>query len=645
MSHWAFSELRGDDVRRGANDEVLFKEEQAAEGEYAGTDALVREVLQNAVDARHGAGPVRVRIALHDASDAPMAERLEHYFGRLRAPLEAKQIAYNGRAAPKIPCRFLVVEDFGTRGLEGDTLLFRDPPPGDTTRQYFYWFWRNIGRSGKTGDDLGRWGLGKTVYRAASRVGSMFGLTVRESDGRRLLMGQSVLQIHETAGREYKPEGYWCGGQNADGLPLPIDDAHELAQFSREWRITRRDEPGLSVVSPYVPDELRADRLAQAVALHFFVRILRGELEVEVSGSGLGTVRLDREGIAAACGKMTWDGPHRTKRHIAPPIEFVRKCLSLKVDAETELLGRERIPDWREGIFPPPMLEDLRRKFADGGLIGVRVQISLPRRCGEAKVGRFDVWLQRNDDGGRCDSYYVREGMTITQINSQASKRGVRALVVVDPGPMAELLGDAEGPAHKDWDTSEERPEKNWKLWKGRIKFVRRAVDGLVELLTPVNAEPNFDLLADFFSIERTSGPQRQRTAGDDTEKKPAFAPPPAEPKWYRISERTGGGGFSVIRDSSAPLPANASLRVAVAYDLPKGDPLRNWSKMDFEISNHGGGLMPKGKGLKAKLLQGNVLMLHDIEEEFHFAVDGFDRHRDLLVRVDELTSDGEIEA
>jgi hypothetical protein len=46
--------------------------------------------------------------------------------------------------------------------LEGDTELFHDPPDGDSSRQDFYWFWRNIGRSSKTGDDLGRWGLGKT---------------------------------------------------------------------------------------------------------------------------------------------------------------------------------------------------------------------------------------------------------------------------------------------------------------------------------------------------------------------------------------------------------------------------------------------------------------------------------------------------
>ena len=117
-------------------------------------------------------------LAVHEISDAPPAKRLVHYFSRLQAPLAGRQIELTTGGLPARPCRFLVCEDFGTGGLEGDTLLFSDPSPNSKSVPDFDWFWRNIGRSGKTGDDLGRWGLGKTVYRAASGVGSMFGLTI-----------------------------------------------------------------------------------------------------------------------------------------------------------------------------------------------------------------------------------------------------------------------------------------------------------------------------------------------------------------------------------------------------------------------------------------------------------------------------------
>lgn len=148
MGNWVFEELRGAAVRRDPNEAVLFKTEQTGEGEYAGNDALVREILQNAVDARSGNDPARVRLAIHNPGDAPAATRLAHYFERLQAPLTARQIEFDS-GVPSLPCRFLVCEDFGTRGLEGDTALFQDPSSTDKTRQDFFWFWRNIGRSAR----------------------------------------------------------------------------------------------------------------------------------------------------------------------------------------------------------------------------------------------------------------------------------------------------------------------------------------------------------------------------------------------------------------------------------------------------------------------------------------------------------------
>jgi hypothetical protein len=384
MGNWVFEELRGAAVRRDPNEAVLFKTEQAGEGEYAGNDALVREILQNAVDARAGAGPVRVRLAIHEPGDAPPPARLAYYFQRLREPLKARQIECNSAGVPQVPCRFLVCEDFGTRGLEGDTALFQDPQFGDRACQDFFWFWRNIGRSAKTGDDLGRWGLGKTVYRAVSRVGCMLGLAIRQSDRQPLLMGQAVLPIHRHEGKEYMPEGYWCGSQNASGLPMPIQQGPELSQFCREWHLTRTTEPGLSVVAPFVPDELKADRVLQAVAVHFFTRIVRGELVVEVVRPGVGSVTLDQRGIQNACDLIAWDGPKRTKRHVAPPISFAKRCLNLQPSASTQLLGTERLPELADKSFSEVKVLARKDSWTCTSAGNMRAHAATPITCGKA---------------------------------------------------------------------------------------------------------------------------------------------------------------------------------------------------------------------------------------------------------------------
>ena len=111
-------------------------------------------------------------------------------------------------------------------------------------------------------------------------------------------------------------------------------------------------------------------------------------------------------------------------------------------------------------------------------------------------------------------------------------------------------------------------------------------------------------------------------------------------PKWFQITQRAGG--FTVRRSSDLSLPENAALRISVAYDIPRGDPLRNWNRLDFVISDTGEGLHPKSRGVKAESLRGNTMLLMALEEDFRFTVDGFDRHRDLFIRVDDASDQEE---
>jgi hypothetical protein len=71
---WIFERLAGAAVRRDPNETQLFKTEQTEEGEYADTDDLVREILQNSMDAAIGDGPVRIRLALHTHQELPASE-------------------------------------------------------------------------------------------------------------------------------------------------------------------------------------------------------------------------------------------------------------------------------------------------------------------------------------------------------------------------------------------------------------------------------------------------------------------------------------------------------------------------------------------------------------------------------------------
>jgi hypothetical protein len=490
MTTWVFSKVPADAVRRDPNETELFKTEQSGEGEYSGTDALVRETIQNSLDAKNGFEPVRIRFALYSNSDLPANHRLSTYFARLEPALEFRQIEFDLTGVPNLINGFMVCEDFGTTGLSGDPYLVKDPDKGSTDKQDFYWFWRNIGRSGKTGVDLGRWGLGKTVYRAASRVGCMFGLTVRKSDGKELLMGQAVLKIHNYQAKEHAPEGFWCSGCNNTGTPLPIESNDELQRFRSEWKLSRESEPGLSVVIPYVAEELKAESILRLAVVNFFVPIIQGHLVIEVSGpSKLGKrdeYRVDRDSIDSVCEKLTWNGKVSVKLSAAPPIEFTRGCLKeLPSAQETLVLGETKVPTLDDSSFTPELLVALRRKYAAGEIVAVKVRAYLPRKKGNPAIGELTAFVQRTGDSQRHESYYVREGMTITKLNTKRGVNGVQGLVIVKPGDLASLLGDTEGPAHTTWDTSnDDRPNQTLKTWKGRVAFFSNILDALNEKLS-----------------------------------------------------------------------------------------------------------------------------------------------------------------
>ncbi len=172
------------------------------QGEFFASDAisdpgtaLVREGIQNALDAGAKDGsPVLVRILVSGKDERA---EVEEFFGEVA--WEHFKSSGNGINPNAIPtaagrCRFIAFEDFSTSGLEGDSAeAFRSPSGG---KNHFYHFFRAEGQTDKDASDRGSWGVGKHVFLRASQVSSILALTVRANDGRRMLMGKSVLKSH-----------------------------------------------------------------------------------------------------------------------------------------------------------------------------------------------------------------------------------------------------------------------------------------------------------------------------------------------------------------------------------------------------------------------------------------------------------------
>ena len=636
---WTFNEQTSS-VNRDPFEAQFFAE---AEDDAHRTDALVRETVQNAKDARQSGGPATVRFAIHELAERPAW--VGPYLEGLLPHLRAERVGLD--PGPDGPLRWLVYEDFGTHGLRGEVDRVEDPPAdGSAGRQDFFWFWRNVGRSGKTGEDLGRWGLGKSVLPAASLINAMVGLTVRSDDpGRPLLLGQCLVPGHRVGGKDYEPQGFFHDGETTKGrrpVYLPAEEAEVIEAFERDWRTTRRGRAGLSVVVPFLRDEIVADDLLRSAALHWFVAILEGKLVVEIADPD-GTVRrLDRSNLEAMAAALSWTGTKRDKRHRPPPVSLAEWAVARRAEGmpqQTELAGAGKSPSWGEELFSPGLLDRLRADFAARRRVALRVRLQLEMKENGPVDTHFDAFFEFDEGLKSGEDDFARDGMSISGIQTLGSgQRGLRGLLLVGDGQLSSLLGDVEGPAHKDWNTSNKRPEKRFKTWSRRVTFVRDALKHLAVLLETPPKGLDRDLLADLFGLDdvakQPAGGKRPKRAKSG----PTPLPPKIEtgpPKWFRVSQNADG--FAVRRDPAATVPAGAALRVRFAYEGGGGSPLDRHDPIDFDLL---GGpttlLVPPvtTDGATATATGANeLLIVPDGGETFRVRVRGFDPLRDLIVR------------
>jgi hypothetical protein len=643
MTIWSFERRSPKSMKRDPFEAEFFTGEEDDENVYGRTDALVREAIQNCLDARNEdfTGPIRIRFFLPSEHHKLDRDDASFLLAGLLPHLDAlKNEFVNSNKLPKM--NYLVVEDFGTRGLAGDPNRTADPTPEHRDREDFYWFWRNVGRSGKGGADIGRWGLGKTVFPATSKINALFAFTVRSTDHRKMLMGQAITKIHRIDSIEYVPEGFFCDPDRSDDLQMPFENEEMLRRFCELFGLQRKDEPGLSVVVPFSFDRLKETEIVRSVIVHFFMPILRGHLTVTVSGPS-GDVVLDACGIEEEASKLTWSGNRKEKKHAPPPFALGRWAIDTQIH-DIELLidpAKPKVPAWGDQVFPTGALDRLRARYQSGTRIGIRVPMSIERLDGTVDA-YFDVFLERDADLPTGEDHFVREGMTISRISTLSGRRGLRGLLLVEDKHLSALLGDAEGPAHTEWGTGEVRPEQSYRTWKRRVTFVRNAIAQLDILLSPPPDKLSEDWLQDIFSIERhkTDGPKKSKKR---TLAQPGPVPPPsippASPRSYLLTQTDGGFRLKgAHREVGTPV----RLRVNVAYDLDGGNPYRAYSVIDFRFDeDRYAPLKFASRGLVLIERMRNTLLVEPDGSDFLLEITGFDPLRDLVVSVREEGEQG----
>lgn len=624
---WHFREIRPGDTSREATGGEFFSNDSLAHGF---PQALVREGIQNSLDAHSGAKPTRIRIFLSEAAGAADPASVAPFCESLFAHLAAEP---NDRMEPPVAeekCPFLVFEDFETKGLEGEIKQWS----AREGKNPFFAFLRAEGVSGKSEKDRGRWGIGKFVFPRSSRARTFFALTVRESDQTRspLLMGRAILHGHMLDDAERVPDGYFGKPELVKGCEfiLPVDDTDVTARFETVFGIERKREPGLSVVVPwYLESEITLPEVVKAAIREYFLPISAGRLIVDVA-TPTASYKLDKESLDAVISSLG----EAFDSEVRPLLDLARFATDDSTSGKRILLSPHSLvggPRWGPELIPELINQTIRAELASGRPAAVRVPVTVKPKHRVAEQTHFDVYLVSDPQNEFAVTTFVRDDIAIPG-QRPIRVTDYRALVHIEKGAMATLLGDAENPSHTQWNRDGDNFRTKYENGQSYLIFVQQSAKKILDFVNGSQTARDPDLLSDIFfrpgerSLQRPRAVQRRSKRGQ----KPPVPPPPLPPRLQRYVIRTTRSGFS-IGPGKDPLPGPFALQVKAAYDIPSGDPFKKFHRADFSFSRSD--IKFECGQASFDVTADNSLSLKIHQPGFAFHASGFDPNRDLVVR------------
>lgn len=626
---WKFNKMRPSDKAR----EPIQGEFFASDAISNPGEALIREGIQNSLDARCNGERVLVRIRVSGADGAVAREVVAPFLNGLDEHLRAP-----GNGLREIPgeqenCPVLIFEDFGTTGLTGDPNEWR-PPLGvnvSAWQNHFYHFFRAEGKSDKGSKSIGSWGVGKQVFPRSSRVNTVFGLTVRSDDQKKLLMGMAVLKSHDLNGIRYTPDGLL--GRPADNgdddITLPIEDEAFINQFCKSFDIQRGNDPGLTIVVPWCDLDLNDENLVCAVLRGYFWPILRGQLDVIVEARSIETL-LDAKSLESEIRKFG----NELEQEMSSLVELAKWAGSLDKNGLVRLARTDtsRAWQWSKELFPMDSIEDLRLRYERGDKIALRVSVAVREKNQEARDTYFDVFMVRDGSEQSGRPFFIREGIIIPDVRPPRT-RGVRAIVNAEDEAVALFLKNAENPAHTQWQHDGANFRGKYASGKSDLDFVKYAVHEIVNILCEQDKKEDRTLLADLFSIPAPPEEQeirtREKKKPENKGKEPEEPlPPEPRPRPFIIDRIVGG--FVVRNGDTNDAQPPKALLIRAAYHVRRGNPFKKYDPADFDFAQ----LKTQLKGVIVLEKKENKLRVKVDAEDFRIEVAGFDPKRDVRLEV-----------
>lgn len=625
--------------------EVLLSWIRILFSEHPDPETLVREVIQNSLDAKDNSS-IQVYFIIGKKS---FTEISSYFPNELKERLKKSNSVESDFNWPN-EIYFLTIEDFGTTGLDGPTGENGEIPEKGSSNYYDFW-WR-YGLSGKKETKGGRWGLGKITFPMVSRIKTFFGLTIRRDDNRELLMGEVIFKEPYTYnGRRYQPYGYFC-----DDNFNPIQNSSTIQHFKNTFLLERTNQNGLSLVIPFISyEEFNLESIKKAVIIHYFYPIGKGTLKVKIKDTvNNNIIEINSNNLKDLASSTSWENTSWEKHNVEKILDFTFECISSQDFINLNLPNPENpdINDINENSFVNKNVEELKKLFNEEKFLAFKIPLRIKKKIPsqtslsndrlvmqlaqieelQPKNTFFSIYLKKDTSLSRPEIFWIRSGIIISGESKRIKNRPVLGMMVAEEENIVSFLGDAEPPAHIEWSENKgsEDFKKKYKNASNILKFIKDSMNKLITILD----EPPKDILKDFLK-EIFSIPV------GDKKNEPPPKPPTNIPRGlplFNLISLPKEGGFKISLNSENVKEKNITfpfkIIIKVAYRIRRGNPLKNYSPFDFNIKNFRDQnqiVINNGNLIKAEK---NEIEVEIEKEDFNLEVKGFDTNRDLYVDI-----------
>ena len=639
MTYWQFEKLSPND-----NSGTSTVEDNFANEERTSVEILVRETLQNPLDARNQEDvvvEVRYNLISVNRHTSPFAQAL--FSGECREHLLAGKLVASGDLPDTV--EFLVIEDFGTSGLEG---CYTDSSV-DGSAENWNAFWFREGQGAKPSKSNGGAGQGKITLYTTSAIRTVLALTHRVSDGAELLLGCCRFrQNYKLPGKDtvrWSKEGRWSSTRTASDLAKPITDAEFLENLKVELQLKRGTRPGTTFIVP-IPKDITLAAIQNAVVNEFYFPIRRGRLKIEV-----GDVVIDSESISKVATELGKAGRHTSDFRV-----FMDQAIQLHIDSAPMATVK---PSWvretklSDVSFEPAELKTLKDAFENSALVAVEFPVKITKKgAGEVVSGMFRVILKQYLDGEQSHELFIRQDLAIDGERRLKGSRRIQpclALTFIQDLNLSALLAAAEEPTHRTWNSKRPKVVGQYKDPDKALNLVRNAALRLVEFLTPPGKRD--DTALSIYFADPTTPPTKRKGGAGVTPESPNADPdldppaiPPPRPKPIEFLPLPDG--FRIKSNPPEMILKSLPLLcdVEIAYATTFGDPFAQWDAAEFWL-NDDKAFPVVSSGIAELVRDGNQISFNVTHPVSEIKVTGFDSNRQLEVRINyrESTSAADI--